>query len=270
MIDIEELKKAGQIKTSTLSNDDYHNGIGLSSSNVKKIVKDIDLYHYENENPKPKTDALKFGTMFDDFVFNTTDFFHNKYAVSQKFDRRTKQGKIDSAKFEEDNKDKEIIDEVDLNKASAMSKVLFLNETVSNIISECEKQLSFFTYEVFSERILKARPDIIHKGFIWDLKTCEDIDDYSIKKAINKFGYDISLGMYANVISEFEEVTGAGWIFISKKKPHRVRILAMSESDFIESQNKADNQVQKAETLLKEKFTTYQDGIEVFDWKWRK
>lgn len=263
MIKLEELKEAGQIKTSELSNDDYHNGIGLSSSNVKAIINDIDKYNYELENPPPKSDALKFGTMFDELIFDLK-LFKEKYFISSESSKAKKQFKDDV----KNNPDKIVISASEYSLITGMETALFKNKTSKEILENGEQGLSFLTYESFTQRVLKVRPDNLLNGFIWDLKTCADIDDYSIKRAINNFGYDTSLGMYANVISEFQEVTGAGWIFISKKRPHQVRILAMSESDFIESQVKAENKVLQAEEMLKSKATTYQQGIEIFKWSW--
>jgi len=263
MIDVEELKKVKKMKILDMSNEDYHNNIGLSSSNVKKILNDIDSYHYEKENPPPRTDALKFGTMFDELVFDEK-LFESKYFHSQALSKVSKEFKEDV----KNNPDHIVLKKQETALLFEMAKSLENSKVFCEIMENAETMSSYFTYETFFDNIFRVRPDIRKNSIIWDLKTCADIDDRSLKNSIRNFGYDLSLGMYCNIINKFTPIEGAGWIFVSKKPPHQVRILSMSESDFDKTCSMAAVAVVNASEKLDSGDTTYSDQIQEFSWRY--
>lgn len=88
-----------------LSNDDYHGGPGLSSSNLKTILKNSVLdFLKEKENPKPPTKALIFGTAFHTMVLEPHLFF-NEFTIANDLPKAPSRSKKDGKEIFKEWKD---------------------------------------------------------------------------------------------------------------------------------------------------------------------
>ena len=93
-----------------ISNKEYRSREGISSSDLKKIMKSPAHYKYWKDNPQEDTPALLFGRAAHKYILETYDFY-NEFAVAPNCDRRTKEGKETWNKFVAESEGKDIITE---------------------------------------------------------------------------------------------------------------------------------------------------------------
>ena len=75
----------------------------VSNSMLNNLTgKSPEYFRFAMDNPQPSTPAMKFGSALHMNVLQPEEF-NNNYAVAPKFDKRTKQGKIDYAEFVKSN-----------------------------------------------------------------------------------------------------------------------------------------------------------------------
>ena len=97
-----------------LTHDNYYNDTEhISNSMLNHISISPEYFRFRQDNPQPATSAMKLGSAIHMNVLQPAEF-HKHYAVSPKFDKRTKQGKEDFAEFSKKNMFKDIIIDDDL------------------------------------------------------------------------------------------------------------------------------------------------------------
>ena len=74
-----------------ISNKEYREREGVSSSDLKKLIKSPAHFRYWKDNPQEDTPALLFGRAAHKYVLETYDFY-NEFAVAPNVDRRTTKG----------------------------------------------------------------------------------------------------------------------------------------------------------------------------------
>ena len=81
-----------------ISNKEYRQMEGISSTELKKLMKSPAHYKHWKDNPQEDTPALLFGRAAHKYILETYDFY-NEFAVAPNCDRRTKEGKEKWNKF---------------------------------------------------------------------------------------------------------------------------------------------------------------------------
>ena len=96
----------------------------LSSSQIKDVLRTPAHFYAKHMAVDKKTNAptlnMLLGTVVHSLLLEP-DRFDSEYVVSQKFDRRTKQGKADAAEFEAANAEKVVIDEAIYSEAKQIT-----------------------------------------------------------------------------------------------------------------------------------------------------
>ena len=83
----------------------------VSNSMLNNLTgKSPEYFRFAMDNPQPTTPAMKFGSAIHMNVLQPEEF-HINYAITPKFDKRTKQGKVDYAEFVNSNMLKTVISE---------------------------------------------------------------------------------------------------------------------------------------------------------------
>lgn len=215
-----------------MSNDDYRSAEGISSTELKKLMKSPLHYKYWKENPEDTdTPALLFGRACHKYVLETYDFY-KEFAVLPVCDRRTKEGKEIYAKFVEESVGKDIITQEQFEQIDAMRNAMLATPFVSKLING-DHEVSFFWDDEEIGLKLKCRPDSLNQNLkiIVDYKTCDNAEtQHFMRKAID-LGYDLQAYMYqqgvkANIGEEYLFV----FIAQEKKPPYAVNILEADEN----------------------------------------
>ena len=213
-----------------ISNAEYRKKEGLSSSDIKKMMKSFAHWKYFKDHPEDDKDtpSLKFGRVCHKFMLEPYDF-DNEYIIMPKVDRRTKEGKEIYTKFEIESEGKEIIDEETYDKLVDMRDMLYRTPFVKQLIKG-EHEKSFFWTDEATGIKCKCRPDSFGKfknhNIIIDYKTTENAETSAFMRSALKFNYDIQAAHYT---AGLEAIYGKDYLFIfiaqETKPPYLVNVL---------------------------------------------
>ena len=217
-----------------ISNAEYRKKEGLSSSDIKRMMKSMATWKYFKDHPEEDNDtpALKFGRAYHKFCLEPYDF-ENEFAIMPKIDRRTKEGKEAYAAFEKEAEGKEIIDEETYNKLVDMRDVLYRTPYVKNLING-EHEKSFFWTDEKTGIKCKCRTDSFGTfgslNVIVDLKTTSDAETSAFMRSAIKFNYDVQAAHYT---AGLNAIYGKEYVFIfiaqEVKAPYLVNVLQADE-----------------------------------------
>ena len=215
-----------------ISNKEYREREGISSTELKKLMKSPMHYKYWKDNPEENdTPSLLLGRAAHKYVLETYDFY-NEFVVAPNCDRRTKEGKAQWLLFRDQSEGKDIITQEQFEQIEEMRKVMLATPFVSKLING-EHEVSYFWVDEDTGLECKVRPDSInHKlKVIVDYKTADNAEtQHFMRKAID-LGYDLQSYMYQQGV---KANLGEEYIFVfivqEKKPPYAVNILEADEN----------------------------------------
>lgn len=179
-----------------MNHKDYLKLPGLSASFLKACLKSAyDGYKFLHE-PKETTKAMEFGTAVHTFLLEP-HLFSEQYAVSEKFDRRTKVGKEGFEAFQQANVGKTIIDEEDAVKLQRIVANAKAIPQIQEALAGFDKEKTFeFS---FVDQPFKARLDLVDPEgmIIIDVKTTKDASATEFAKTMMNLDYDMQLAIYS-------------------------------------------------------------------------
>lgn len=219
-----------------ISNKEYRQREGISSSELKKIMKSPLHYKHYKENPdETDSPSLLFGRAAHKYILETYDFY-TEFSVAPNCDRRTKEGKETWNKFVVENEGKDIITQEQFEQIDAMRNAMLATPFVSKLING-EHEVSFFWTDKDTGLKCKCRPDSLNEKLhiVVDYKTTEDAETEAFMRSAIRLGYDVQASYYLDGV---KANTGEDYIFVfiaqEKKPPYAVNILQASDM-FIES-----------------------------------
>ena len=272
-----------------ISNKEYRQREGISSSELKKLMKSPMHYKHYKENPQEDTPALLFGRAAHKFVLETYDFY-NEFEVAKDFKYGSKADKEETQRFicekaiemgkgaewdsfiatnpkKEDVvsfyrnliADKDIITQEQFEQIEAMRNSAYATPFVAKLLSG-EKELSFFGTDEDTGLALKVRPDCITewngKNILIDYKTCTDCENTKFYRDSIKFGYDLQLAYYLDVL---KQNTSKDYMVViiaqEKSAPYVTNVFQLSE-----------NYLESGRELYKEMLKVYKECLETDTW----
>lgn len=223
-----------------MSNAEYRAKEGLSSSDIKKMMKAMAVWKYYKDHPEENDDtpSLKFGRAYHKFMLEPYDF-DKEFAIKPKVDGRTKEGKEINAKFEKEAEGKEIITEETYDKLVDMRDMLYKTPYVKKLL-EGKHEKSFFWEDAETGIKCKCRPDSFgvlgSQNVIVDLKTTNvDAETSAFMRTAMKYSYDVQAAHYT---AGLEAIYGKDYSFIfivqETKPPFLVNVL-QADAFFMEN-----------------------------------
>lgn len=207
-----EAIKAEQFEgfTDELSNEEYHQSPGTSSSGFKEFLKSPAHFKAYMLGEKKQTQPMYHGEKFH------SQLLEGKNVVAApKCDRRTNEGKALYNTWLEKNKEGQIYDwfstpDANLNAVSSiqgMSQALRKKESFKRLTKKGIAERSFYVRDGITGLYLKARTDWLTQDqdghIILDVKTtCKSAKPDSFERTIFDYGYHISLAWYCRVLSQ--------------------------------------------------------------------
>ena len=216
------------IKDHNLTHHNYYTDTEyISNSMLNNLTgKSPEYFKYMLDNPQPSTPAMKFGSALHMNVLQPEEF-NNYYAITPKFDKRTKQGKADYEEFTNNNMFKTIISEQDNELIQRMTDRLFkdyeahrllLNGIKEHIIAWENEE-----YDVKCRGMLDVyREDV---GIIVDLKTTQDSSYYGFANSVKKFKYYKQAAFYLDAVRADEFYIVA----VEKSAPFNINIIQIGD-----------------------------------------
>lgn len=217
-----------------LGNDDYHAMPEFSSSQIKDVLRTPAHFYAKHMAVDKKTNApttnMLLGTVVHTLVLES-DKFASEYAISEKFDRRTKAGKEAAAEFDAKNHGKTVIDVELYEQAKAMAGNV-LSHPVARLLKlpGMINEASIFYTDADTGLDCRIRPDYhlppcdaFKTGLIVDLKTTDNASYGPFTRTIANFGYHISAAMYCDgfmQLYETDEPPAFLWLVVERDAPY--------------------------------------------------
>lgn len=218
---------------------DYRNAFGLAQSSLKHFMVSPAHYLASLEEKKEPTKAMSFGSAYHAHVLAQDHSKH--YAVKEKVDGRSKEGKLYNESFAIENAGKIIIDKEEHETLLKMEDALQSHDIASSLIGDAtHREVAVFaTYNSPASGIrLKGMIDGYDStsGNIFDLKTAEDASPAGFRKAIWDRRYDIQQIHYNWLLNENGKPVG-NFYFIAQEKvpPFAVGVYMISASSILKS-----------------------------------
>lgn len=218
-----------------ITESDYRKATGLSQSSLKDFLISPAHYLALIEKQIEPTRAMQFGTAFHAHLLrdNPEDY----YAVKNKVDGRSREGKAYNEQFALENAGKVVIDLDDRNTIVSMAEEVMNHATAGELM----KSLTHKEFAVFGTNHgirLKGLIDGYDKttGTVIDLKTAEDASPKGFKKAIWDRRYDIQVVHYTWLLQNAGlPVNKFYFIAIEKEPPFAVGVYTINPESLTKS-----------------------------------
>jgi hypothetical protein len=193
-----------------ISNDDYHEGDGISSSQAKVMaLKTPAHYHYEyvdqerEREVRDKWGALAVGSLFHSLLLEPEKSL-DEFLFVDKIERRSKIGKENFAVALEEatNTKRNIITNEEHENVKKMVEAARDQPLFRSLFSGGVAEVSCYWIDEDTGILCKCRPDYLHPdNIIVDLKSCQDASTEGAGKSSYNFGYYISAAFYLDGVA---------------------------------------------------------------------
>jgi hypothetical protein len=204
-----------------IPNEDYHAGVGISSSYIRRFGQS-QLHAVEHK--QESTPALKFGTAAHSLIVEGREAFDKEVKVVSG-SPYTKAYKEEKADYEEQGYI--VLKESDLELLESMkANMIYEGNAYLNAKGKVA-EASIYWYE--DDVLCKCRPDLMcpplsqpnsdSKIVIVDYKTTISCEPYAFNKSVRKYGYDMQAAWYRRGL-ESAGYSVDGFVFIAQEKVH--------------------------------------------------
>ena len=185
-----------------ISNEDYHNGEGVSKSNLDDIAKCPAIYQWKKKAPEceEKKQALNMGTALHCLLLEP-DEFDKRFIVPESINRRTNTGKDEFKKMVElaAINNQLLITSEERDKLLLMRNSIFAHPTAKKLLEmEGYYESSIYWIDDETQILCKIRPDkfVMNEktSMIIDIKKTNDIENFG--KSIELYRYHVQDAMY--------------------------------------------------------------------------
>ncbi|WP_291996498.1 PD-(D/E)XK nuclease-like domain-containing protein [Candidatus Accumulibacter sp. ACC012] len=195
----------------------YHADQSIGHSGIIKLLKSPAHLREALDHPSPPTPAMAFGTAVHTHVLEPDRFFE-EFAVVEKFDRRTKEGKEAAARFEQENQGKTLITSDDLANLTRLRAAVHAHEGSGPPLLEGRSRVVGVLDRLAHRISCRCRPDWFNGTAVADLKSCVDASSRGFSRAIANLGYDIQAAFY---VDGMKAVTGTGAALSLRRRRER-------------------------------------------------
>lgn len=223
-----------------ISNEDYHNGLGISKSQLDIVAKDPALLFWNKDAPEDeeKKDALNMGTALHCILLEP-DEFKNRFIEAPEFNRRKKEGKEDEQAFLKEcaSTGKTVMDYEQHRKLRLMRDSVFAHIGAKRLLEAdgyCES--SIYWNDPETKELCRIRPDklIPDHNIILDVKKVSKISDFS--KHIEEFRYHVQDAMYCEGYKQYTNGTIPTFCFLAVSESiecgkYPVRLFVLDQYD---------------------------------------
>lgn len=213
-----------------MPNCEYRKANGVSKSDLDLISRSIS--HWKNKQVE-QTRAMILGSMFHDSIL-LPETFESTYIIEPKINKRTKEGKAEYEAFLQENSQKVVVSDDEMNQVVGMRDKVLAHSVVKKILNGAIFEQSCFSRDMETDIDIKCRPDILRLEdcIIADLKTTQNASPLEFGKSIANYFYDKQAAFYCDILSKITEKPFTTFIFIAVEKnpPYEVAIYDASEA----------------------------------------
>tara|TARA_R110000765_G_scaffold25058_4_gene62209 strand:- start:611 stop:1414 length:804 start_codon:yes stop_codon:yes gene_type:complete len=199
----------------------------ISNSMLNNISVSPEHFMFKMDNPQPSTPAMKLGSAIHMNVLQPEEFNKN-YAVSPKFDRRTKIGKEDYKNFVNNNLSKTVISESDFEIIEQITMKLMKDKMVKSLLQQGEPEKIITWHNEHYDVNCKGMLDYYREGadMIIDLKTTQDASYNGFMRSVKKYKYHKQAAFYLDAVKAQRFFI----IAVEKSPPFAINVFELSEN----------------------------------------
>lgn len=271
----------------SMPNEFYHGAAGLSKSGLALLRECPAKYahRYLMGNKEEETQAMKIGDALHCLVLEPSRF-PLQFAVSQKFDGRTKEGKAGKAEFAAANAGKSIITVDDYALIEAMATSVHSHPAAAYLLSLGGlSEESFFWEEmcdptesqILQPVLCKCRPDlrVPSKRILVDLKkTAKGASAEAFSRTIYNYTYHLQAAHYLHGVTTISGEQYDEFIFIAveEEPPHLVAVYQLDQDSIMMGRAEIDRLVDLyAKCLFHQYWPGYGESIQLINLpRWAK
>lgn len=233
-----------------MTNAEYHALDGLSNSQLSDFAKSPAYYHAvhveKSIKKKPATDDMLIGTALHEVLLEGGP--QSFVPMEEPLDLRTKAGKEQAARIEEEHPGKAILRVDDWQQVCRMQKAALEHPAARRFLFDCdgENEIGYVFHDVFHGVRRRCKVDRVINGgrFIVDIKTCNDAGPEAFAKTVLQREYHRQAAFYRDIVAKAEQTDFAPQFFfiaISKEEVPRVELYRMLD-DFLDiGQSRLEN-----------------------------
>lgn len=210
-----------------LSNDDYHNFGGLSSTKFSLMRLSFRVFEHRHlfDFSKPAFDE---GSLIHDCIL-LPDTVDDSYIESPTVGLDTKAAK----ELRDANPNKTVVGQGMIEYYKGVAKLVHVIFPFIPLPTT-KTEVSFFHQDKDSGLIFQVRPDIYNPdvGLLYDVKSTKANNHREFEKVIEEYDYDLSIAFYMDVLimcGYKVNIAYTGWLCVPKTAPHVPFLFRVSE-----------------------------------------
>lgn len=172
----------------------YRKVEAISYSGAKKLLRSGKHYLHQRTHPSAPTSSMSLGTAVGYGVLQP-HLWDSEVVKSQKFDRRTKEGKAGAEAFERECAGKLILDPDEYDAALQMIESVRSHPGASALLSGGRAEVSMMWVDAKYGVPCKGRVDYMREGFV-DLKTTKDASPKEFARQASGLMYHVQAAAY--------------------------------------------------------------------------
>jgi len=216
-----------------ISNEEYHSSEGISRSGIS-LIKKSPLHYWDRYlNPEIEADeksqsnsSTLFGNLVHTLILEPTEF-DKRYVIGPDINKNTKEYKS----FKDEHKHLTIIDSNCYAKAIKAKDSVEKHSIASQLINGGLVEKSIYWLDKDTGVLCKARPDIMQKRLIVDIKTTACARKYDFSRSVYSYGYHIQAAMALDAAESLGYEYHANFIFIAieSESPYAVAVYILQD-----------------------------------------
>lgn len=231
---------------------EYNRRPEIRNSELSHIARSPLHYRHYKDNGSLQTKAMEFGSLVHLFVLEP-DLIDSNIQVVPK---NTRKATVQTNKI--------IVSEQDYHRAENLSFSLLENDSVQNLLSQGNREYSYFAEHWDSGLNLKCKGDLVDtsRKMIVDLKTTESARPMDFKRSIKDYRYDVQAAFYTDIISWATGINIDTFCFIAceKVKPYAFTIYEMTAKELQYGREKYEKNLKTLAKCIKEsRWPSYND-----------
>lgn len=213
---------------------------GCRASYVKTLLTRSPAHlRAEMDRAREDTDAFRLGRALHCLALRPGDFAA-EFAVSPRFDRRTKAGKEQAEAFAVEAAGRDVVDAAQFEDARRMTDALLAHPAAGRLLEVCTKREAVYTAELGSWRVpCKCRVDALDEfGLLVDIKSTVSAAPRAFARSCAEYGYTLQMAFYRAVLRAHGiDVRDVVLLAVEKAPPHAVAAYAVSLDDLLAAES---------------------------------
>ena len=213
-----------------MSEEEYAAIPACRASHVKGLWNGTPAHLRARMTDQPDTDALRIGRAFHCLLLRHDDFAA-EFAVSPKFDRRTKAGKADADAFAADAGGRAIVDDAEFATISAMRVAVLESRAARGLLDMATEAETVLTAE-WNGVVCKCRADAMSAGILLDVKTTVSAAPRAFARSCAEYLYHVQFAFYRAIMRDYGyDPEYMAIIAVEKSRPNCVACYVLDAAD---------------------------------------